>query len=575
MAITYSGGVIYIDDGTYDWDDLMTAHDNGSWGVISQLGDRMFQTSTEIDVGIDGTNTTVFVIDDIAMHQSSIQFWIAQNAKCYWGRKTDGFPEHGSWWLMDYLGDDTIVPWNTVVADYLDCGFYFYDTIIVGSDIAARQSIGEHYEYTSDVDRFMVEAEAWNASRIIFYNGIDGTQNDFMFVGGRYATEFEGAPGAFTNIKHHHVQEAAMRIWSFSATARDVTGTFNNYDVKAANGYTATIIDSVFDETKIYHDSGAGTTTYNQKSINKKYTNAAGTAISGARITLWDNVNTQVFNITSDAQGDITEQIITIAQYVGTNTPPTPPTKTGYNPHLMKEYAYGYYMVSTTTTITDKVEESKVMVADPFITEATEATVAAYTGITINYTTEEVTISSNHTMNEIYDYCNYHIAANPQRTLDTIISTTDGRTFDLDFDFIVNTGVTVTAPNQTLSIGNSKNWTLSGTAEFTGVLIDSTQNRVWQKFTVKDEAQLPVSGARIYYEAGAGGPLTQGTVMVNTLSAGDGTYQLAVVLTADQPIQNGKIRRGTSTPHYKTTALAGTVSDTTGYSVDAIMILDE
>lgn len=92
-------------------------------------------------------------------------------------------------------------------------------------------------------------------------------------------------------------------------------------------------------------------------------------------------------------------------------------------------------------------------VADSFITEAVEATVAAYTGIDVNYTTKVITVTETHTVNAIYDYLNYSDSlianiAQPE-TLTTINGTT--LTLETDWDLVVSgSGVVVENPAKTV-----------------------------------------------------------------------------------------------------------------------------
>jgi len=122
------------------------------------------------------------------------------------------------------------------------------------------------------------------------------------------------------------------------------------------------------------------------------------------------------------------------------------------------------------------------MYTDPNITQTTEATVAAYTGITINHTAETITISENHTLDEIYDYCQYDIIA-ATKQLDQTMHTADGVNFTSEYSFVVNTGITVTATDQKLSMVSGETYTLTGTAQFAGIIATTTTTRIPIKLT--------------------------------------------------------------------------------------------
>lgn len=83
-----------------------------------------------------------------------------------------------------------------------------------------------------------------------------------------------------------------------------------------------------------------------------------------------------------------------------------------------------------------------------------------------------------------------------------------------------------------------------------------------------------VPNARVYLTAAAGGPLSEGTVLMNTLADANGVAQdTAYAYTANQPV-TGRVRRGSSTPLYKNSPISGTIT-TLGMDVTAYMVGDE
>ncbi|MHA1859141.1 MAG: hypothetical protein ACTSUU_06820 [Candidatus Thorarchaeota archaeon] len=82
-----------------------------------------------------------------------------------------------------------------------------------------------------------------------------------------------------------------------------------------------------------------------------------------------------------------------------------------------------------------------------------------------------------------------------------------------------------------------------------------------------------ISGARVYLEAAAGGPLTEGTVILN------GATSLGIIeitdfnYISDQPV-TGRVRKSTSSPLYKTGVLAGSITSD-GYDVTVYLVDDE
>lgn len=74
---------------------------------------------------------------------------------------------------------------------------------------------------------------------------------------------------------------------------------------------------------------------------------------------------------------------------------------------------------------------------DPVITQTTEATVAAYAGLSFGSNT--LTISTAHTMAEVYDWLSWYAASN---RIAPIISSTDGQTYDLTCNVTVTAALT-------------------------------------------------------------------------------------------------------------------------------------
>lgn len=95
------------------------------------------------------------------------------------------------------------------------------------------------------------------------------------------------------------------------------------------------------------------------------------------------------------------------------------------------------------------------------------------------------------------------------------------------------------------------------------------------KVTAKAASTLAVvQDARVYLEAGAGGPLPEFTVIMNTLTNASGISQdLAFAYSADQPV-TGRVRKGTTSPLYKTSPISGTITSL-GLDVTSFLVGDE
>ena len=90
---------------------------------------------------------------------------------------------------------------------------------------------------------------------------------------------------------------------------------------------------------------------------------------------------------------------------------------------------------------------------NPIITESVEATVGAYTGITINHGTSTITVTSNHSIQEIYDYCYWELCQTANLEKAEFFTSTDGVNFTSTYDLVVNGGNITGAGAITLGAG--------------------------------------------------------------------------------------------------------------------------
>lgn len=106
----------------------------------------------------------------------------------------------------------------------------------------------------------------------------------------------------------------------------------------------------------------------------------------------------------------------------------------------------------------------------------------------------------------------------------------------------VNCTITVSAGAPTPSIRKGANYT--GTVEVLAGLVTTT-------ITVVDiDDQSPIEGANVYLTAAAGGPLTEGTVIIDasTVTNSSGVVTDTRSLVSDQPV-TGRVRKATSLPY--------------------------
>jgi hypothetical protein len=93
--------------------------------------------------------------------------------------------------------------------------------------------------------------------------------------------------------------------------------------------------------------------------------------------------------------------------------------------------------------------------------------------------------------------------------------------------------------------------------------------------TVIDISGNPIQNARVYLEAGAGGPIAQGTILLNQLTDINGVaYAADYNISSNQPTQKGRVRKGPPSPIYKAGNVVGTIPST-GFATTITLIADE
>jgi pyruvate-formate lyase-activating enzyme len=153
---------------------------------------------------------------------------------------------------------------------------------------------------------------------------------------------------------------------------------------------------------------------------------ATQTAITSGRIYIENLAGTQVHNEALDGSGQVGELILRAGQYRSA----TGNTRTDETPHTVKVRCYGYQFQEFPVDIDARTVTNLSQNENNFVV-ANESTAGAYTGITVNGSAETITVSSNHTLQEVYDYCNWWAAQSANMQYDMPISTADGINFTL------------------------------------------------------------------------------------------------------------------------------------------------
>ncbi len=201
---------------------------------------------------------------------------------------------------------------------------------------------------------------------------------------------------------------------------------------------------------------------------------------------------------------------------------------------------------------------------------------AVFTGCTITNTTESTYGSVYLDSTTTLDNMNSLKFSNYSGKYAVYISSSITGTIDFDnFNFDGSgTDVYWEGTSGTLTI-NLVNGTNASTYSSGGGTVEFVSSPVTTTIKVVDAtSKANIQNARVYLVAGAGGPLTEGTVIFNTLTDSNGEVSDTRALSSDQPV-SGWVRKGSTSPYYKTSGITGTISSTNGLSLTVQMIKDE
>ena len=243
----------------------------------------------------------------------------------------------------------------------------------------------------------------------------------------------------------------------------------------------------------------------------------------------WDRVVKPIYklvnSVTTDANGDFEDQyyLSKMLQGKATGTPYNYDT-TVYGPHVTCIRKYGYKTVRTSGTVSAPVVLSTLMQTDTVITTTNSATVAAYTGISINHGTQTITLTANHSVQELYDYCQYNLTVGANMAYADFFTSSNGQSFTSSYNLTLNGG-NITGSGS-IDLG-AKTFTRTGSETST---LPITYNSGASVFTSVSVSGF-VSGSRVYVRN-----ITDSTDVYNAVVAGT-SVSIPVTWTANKSLR--------------------------------------
>lgn len=278
--------------------------------------------------------------------------------------------------------------------------------------------------------------------------------------------------------------------------------------------------------TTIKRRTRPGTADWNlnyKYSVNYIAKDGSGNPLEGVEVAIYDKNNELQFSGTTDVNGKIPEGLLTTNKYYFDPLDPDrlPVHDTAeklYNPFNFRSRKYGYMARDISTTVDAPQKPVNVFTPNPNVV-ADQETAHAYTGIAVSASNNTVTITEDHTMQEVYDYCEDWYSLTPNMMKNEPFETADGQTYFSDYDLVLD-GCMLSG-NATISmVVNSVTYLNGATSEVRIVAIDGTHTNI--KLTGL------TSGSRVQ--------LYDTTELYNEIVA-DTTLTYPIIWTEDKPIR--------------------------------------
>ncbi len=211
---------------------------------------------------------------------------------------------------------------------------------------------------------------------------------------------------------------------------------------------------------------------------------------------------------------------------------------------------YGYRFYSFVKLINEAVADIIAILdspaSNPFITESSASAVADYTGFTINHSTQVITVTTPHTVQELYDWVNYHLTLDENLNVPEFFTTIDGTTYNCSYDMVVD-GVTLAGSGKRLYMPANDFSAINGggagciVTDSSGTLVAITLQNI-----------VPGSTWAVY-KASDGSEIVSSTVAASSEVSANYTHltDTAVIV---------RVRKASSYPKYLPWSAAGTIT---------------
>jgi hypothetical protein len=261
-------------------------------------------------------------------------------------------------------------------------------------------------------------------------------------------------------------------LQSGSLTVTNAFGRDNDYaaivsSVSSDTNQTLTFVDADFDTFTFSWIGAGGTNLRVREDYNYVPTvldQATQNPITSGRVYIENLAGTQIHNEALDSNGQVGELILRAGQY----RKATGSTRTDETPHTIKVRCYGYLSQEFPVDIDARTVTNLSQIINNFVV-ANESTAGAYTGIAVNGAAQTITVTADHSIQEVYDYIQWWSTQSANMQYVVPITSADGNTFILaqNWDLICDGG------DITSGTGKSLNFSGTGILQLDGNTADN------------------------------------------------------------------------------------------------------
>ncbi len=339
ISVTKPGSEIIVTGGTESvpatMADIYAADVAGGWGIVSEIvaGIAYFISSgaTKIRFG-DGATASYFKsLNELVIFDDGVQFEVYGNATLQLGELYGGYGVNGSTWRLKTTAH------FFVTATGAGSFKMFGSTLIQENNwwIACYNT-----SCTVEIRDSRIQA-AGNALVLRSPN----TTLSGVFLS-ECGVNLQATPALFENVHTHRAESGITSATATVSNAR-VTSTVLRDIYVPFSGDIITLIDCFYNRTRTLL-ANANNELRERHPLNLQIVDAVDAAVDGATVVCHDQHATQVFSTTTDANGDIAEQIVQYVDQLGTSE-----TETLYSPHTITISKTGFV-----TLILTKVDMS-------------------------------------------------------------------------------------------------------------------------------------------------------------------------------------------------------------------------